>query len=352
VSQGGIDVLESGFVEGDYLETVDGMYFTVKGIHHPENRIIATLRYIPDPNGDREKNGVHYRRVYDQTETRRYLQKHSPQYLSYIPKVSLVLQTVPLDKIKKVYKPRLMLEKILRNSKTELERTVANFVLALSQRSGISQYSFGVTGSLLVGLERQESDVDLNVYGKSNGHQIYQALKKLREEIEWIKGYDKVSVKNVLKSRWESTRLSLELFKEIEVRKVLHGIILGRDYFIRLLRETDQWKKSMPMGRIKLRGIIIDSSESIFTPCKYEIESKYNQYEVSELVSFRGKFTEQAESGDTFEAMGTLEKIWSSSGIQYHLMLGENRDYLLTVEDLDELIFYIPELQMTITLFS
>ena len=143
-------------------------------------------------------------------------------------------------------------------------------------------------------------------------------------------------VKNVLKSRWEGTRLSLELFKEVEIRKVLHGTVLGRDYFIRLLRETKQWEESIQLGRVKLRGKITDSSECIFTPCIYKIEANYNQFKVSELVSFRGKFTEHAESGNNFEAMGTLEKIWSDTGIYYHLMLGDNRDYLLIVEDPDE----------------
>ena len=46
-----------GLIEGDYVETQEGLLFTVKGIHHPEGQIIAYLRYVPDPMGTRERSG-------------------------------------------------------------------------------------------------------------------------------------------------------------------------------------------------------------------------------------------------------------------------------------------------------
>jgi len=37
--------------EGDFLETLEGLIFDVKGLLHPDARVIAYLRYLPDPHG-------------------------------------------------------------------------------------------------------------------------------------------------------------------------------------------------------------------------------------------------------------------------------------------------------------
>ena len=62
-----------GLIEGDYIETIDGLFFTVKGIQKQKELVIAYLRYIPDPNGDRERDGNRYRRVYGLDKTQKIL---------------------------------------------------------------------------------------------------------------------------------------------------------------------------------------------------------------------------------------------------------------------------------------
>ena len=44
----------------DFIYTTDGMYFASTNYIHPEDRYISFLRYIPDENGDREKDGIKY----------------------------------------------------------------------------------------------------------------------------------------------------------------------------------------------------------------------------------------------------------------------------------------------------
>ena len=54
--------------EGDLVETTDNILFDVKGLVHPSNRVVAFLRYVPDPDGDRERDGMRYRKVYALSE--------------------------------------------------------------------------------------------------------------------------------------------------------------------------------------------------------------------------------------------------------------------------------------------
>jgi len=325
----------SRFLEGDYIETVDGLFFAVKGLHHPVDGVIATLRYVPDPEGERERDGVRYRRMYDLEETTRLLAAEHPGYLNRVEGLSLVLQTVPLEKIRRIYKPVERLAHIMEDSRREPETTVSKFVEALREASGVPEACFGVSGSLLIGLQRPESDVDLNVYGASEGRRVYETLKHLREELSWVNPYDDSTVQPVLEARWGDTGLSLETFRGVEKAKVLHGLVSGRDYFIRLIRDREADEASRPLGAVTVRATVADAEGSIYTPCIYRVVGAETQgHAVTELLSFRGKFTEMAVEGDVVEARGTLEEVGGGEK-RYRVVLGGRGDYLVPVRLLD-----------------
>jgi len=325
----------SRFLEGDYIETVDGLFFAVKGLHHPMDSVVATLRYVPDPEGERERGGVRYRRMYDLEETTRMLEAEHPGYLNRVEGLNLVLQTVPLEKIKRVYKPVECLARIMMGPRGEPETTLTKFVEALRDASGVSEACFGVSGSLLIGLQRPESDVDLNVYGASEGRLVYEALKRLRKELDWVKPYDDSSVQPVLEARWGSTGLNLEKLVGVEKAKALHGLVCGRDYFMRLIRDREEDEASRPLGAVTVRATVTDAEGSIYTPCLYRVDGADAQgREVTELLSFRGKFTEMAALGDVVEARGTLEAVGREEKL-YRVVLGSWGDYLVPVRLLD-----------------
>ena len=327
--------------EGDYIETHEGLFFAVKGNRHPKNRIIAYLRYIPSENGDRELDGVRYRRLYDLDETTRLIQESYPHYFSLVDWLGISLQTVPRKMIKRYYDPRQRLMSLRNNPKTSLERSIIWFVENLSRESEVDFDHFGVSGSVLIGLNVDESDIDLNVYGKNQGIQVYQALRKLRIESPRISPYSRLTVKDVVLNRWEDTGLDLDKLADIETGKILHGIFDERDYFIRLIPETyNHSEASWPIRQIKLTATIGDDKEKIFTPCRYKLDTVHSitpeiEYMPSELISFRGKFTEQVSEGDLVEAKGTLEKVTSNQEVSFRVVLGGKGDYLVPLNFLN-----------------
>jgi len=322
----------SGFTEGDYLRTVEGLFFAVKGGVHPDDAVIAYLRYVPDPRGERSLDGERYRRVSDVGETTRYLKEHYPVYLNQIKRLNMTLQSVPVGRIAGVYRPREKLKEILENPATLLETTLTRFVEAIVDESGVPLNSLGVSGSLLIGLDTEGSDVDLNVYGQDEGRKVYEALKRLRRTGGWVSPYDDETVKGVLFARWGDLGRLKEL-AEIEKRKVLHGTVMGTDYFVRLLRD-EEGHPSRPLGVVTFRARVSDSSESIYTPCRYAVEkvetlSDPIQVNPTELVSYRGQFTEQAEAGDLVRVRGSLEEVQGPGGTSFRVILGGPGDYLL-----------------------
>ena len=325
-------------MEGDYVETYEGLFFTVKGFNHPEGLVIAYLRYIPDSNGDRGRDRK-FTRVYSISETTEYLSEKHPKYLNHIESIGLVLQSVPHRDIKRIYKPREYLQKIIREQETPLEEATYRFVDELSRRSGVGLAHFGVSGSPLIGMDIHASDIDLNVYGEEEGKSVYSVLSDIREELDWVSSYDSEKITPIMHSRWGSTGLDLDLFREIELKKLLHGTVQECDYFIRLLKPSVTDEASKPLGTVKLRGII-EEADSIFTPCTYRIRvSKYIDPpcgpDISELVSFRGRFAEQVESSTVVEVSGTLEEVSRNGRLDYRIIMGGPGDYLLPAEILD-----------------
>ena len=103
---------ETDVWEGFAVQTLDGLIFTVKGLLHPLDRVIAYLRYVPDPQGERRfcpmngaGDGVRFRRVYHFEEQLEILQTCYPGYLKQDPVFGLLLQSVPRRLICTVYNP-------------------------------------------------------------------------------------------------------------------------------------------------------------------------------------------------------------------------------------------------------
>jgi hypothetical protein len=135
--------------------------------------------------------------------------------------------------------------------------------------------------------------------------------------------------------------MPFEVFLSHERLKVLQGKFKGADYFVRCVREWDEWqekygdKKYYPAGTATVQATISDDTESILTPCTYRLvdaTSTGKLREPTQIVSFRGRFCEQAHTGERILARGTMEKVVDERGDECRLIVGENpHDSLVVV---------------------
>ena len=326
-------------IESHYLETEEGLFFAVKGLIHPPDRIVGCLRYIPNPNGDRQKEGYNYSRLYHFAEQVQFLQDYYPRYLAFEWTVQGTLQSVPRRSIRRVYDPRVRLQELSwQFNRDPLEEDALAFIDQLHRLSGVSKANLGISGSLLIGLHTSRSDLDVTVHGKQNCLTLHQALKRLLVQggSKTINHLDEQGMEALYAERFADTRMAYKNFFRSERDKVIQGQFHGRTYFIRFLKELEETGETYgslsysPEGKAEILATITDDSDAIFTPCCYSLgEVRYLNgspvNDLREIVSYRGRFCEQAWIGDVVRAYGTLERVQERSGRTWHrLLLGNN----------------------------
>jgi predicted nucleotidyltransferase len=330
--------------EGDLLETTDNILFDVKGLVHPPNGVVAFPRYVPDSNGDRERDGIRYRKVYALSERYALLEHAFPQYLVYDRVFNEYLCEVPADAAKHHHQPTHRLQDLRHeNELDDVERTALRFMELLKTNAEVPWSKLGISGSILVRLHTPTSDIDPVVYGSESCHKVYSTLRQMLEDRKSpVKRYNLGELKELFDFRSKDTTMRFEDFVRTDHRKALQGKFMGRDYFVRFVKDWNEVEEQYgtilykAVGYSKIRAKIVDGSEAIFTPCCYKIENveilEGSHVEpIEEIVSFRGRFCEQAKSGDVVVAQGKVERLQREEYREHlRLLLGNKiSDYMI-----------------------
>ncbi len=322
--------------EGDFVETFEGSIFDVKGLVHPPSRVVAFLRYVPDPKGDRKKDGTTYRKVYALSKRYALLKRAFPQYLVYDPVFNENLCEVPVEALKHHYQPAHRLRDLRYEDELDaVEKTALRFVELLKENAEVPWKRLGISGSILVRLHTPTSDIDPIVYGSETCYKVYSALRRMLEDRKsLLKPYSLEELKELFDFRSKDTTMRFEDFVRTDSRKVLQGKFMGRDYFVRFVKDWNEVEEQYgtilykPVGYAKIKARVVDDLEAIFTPCCYKIENVEilegpHVEPIEEIVSFRGRFCEQARGGEVVIAQGKIERLQREGDREhFRLLLG------------------------------
>ena len=177
----------------------------------------------------------------------------------------------------------------------------------------------GCTGSLLCGLENQESDIDLVVYGQEwfrARHNLIRAigngtLEGLSEDM-WRRVYEK-----------RKPSFGFEEFLIHEKRKWNRGQISGTYFDLLYTRSYEDlggvnFGRGRVIGRRTILGVVEDSTHAFDSPAFYRIRHD----EISAVLSFTHTYSGQAFSGELIEASGVCEV----HGDELWLIVGTSRE--------------------------
>ena len=331
-------------VEGFALETHDGLIFTVKGLVHPPEGTVAYLRYVPDPAGDRRREGRRYRRVYSFADQATELRARGLRYEVEDPVFGRRVQIVPDADVRMLHDPRARLGQVAaRGPQGELEAAALDLCGLLARSAGMSPGAVGLTGSLLFGLQNAASDLDVVVYGGRECLAAHAALHRLMSDPRSpLRPPAAEELAAIAAAHRQDTPISDENFLRLQARKVNEGRFAGRACFVRFVRRLDEATESYgdpcyaPLGTATLRGRVVDASEAVFTPCRYLVgqvttDDGPSPGETCEIASFRGRFSDQARGGERVHARGSLERLtWRNGRVTTRLTVGGPGDFLVS----------------------
>jgi predicted nucleotidyltransferase len=332
-------------IEGFAVETVEKLIFAVKGLVHPPDRLIAYVRYLPDSTGDRIREGVNYRRVYHFNEQHQIIQTQYPVYLHDEPDFGIRMQSVPLKRIQQVYDPRDRVADIYAHGPNDrIEKNALALVRLLGQTANVPSENLGISGSVLFGLYHSESDIDIVVYGETEGRAVHQALRGLLDNpAESVYPLDRDQLMALHASHQPELPLSFAEFARIQSRKVNEFFFKEFQCFIMFVKWPDQWGERYAdpsfeqLGSAMIRAQVKEDRDSIFTPCRYLIEDVSfldgrPESDLREVISFRGLFSDQARAGEWIQAKGSLERVIPQSDPVYYRLTvgGQVGDYLVS----------------------
>ena len=323
--------------EGELIKTKDNVIFDVKGLVHPPRRVIAFPRFIPSAQGSRRHGKSLYGKVYSFSERFKFLQEKAPALIVHDKVFDEILCEVPVEAITKHYNPIEKLRR-LRSAKTlsELERKAVQLAETLKEAADIPWRTIGISGSLLVGLHTLQSDIDPVVYGVESCRKAYAALESLlMTGASRFKPYSREELQGLFDFRSKDTMMSFEDFVRVESRKAFQGKFSGTDYFVRFVKDWNQISEQYGdvcyknCGYAKITATVADDAEALFTPCTYKlgnvkiIEGARLQ-PIREIVSFRGRFCEQARTGEAIAAQGKVERVTDkqTGSEHYRMILG------------------------------
>jgi predicted nucleotidyltransferase len=336
------------FREGDIIETRDRLIFDVKGTVHPPDRVIAFLRYYPSENGGRKRGGIRYQKVYSFDDRFSALKEKAPSYIYFDKVFGSVMQGVPKKDVKHLYQPTHKLSEMLAKQENldALERQSLNFCKLLTKSADVSLEKIGITGSILVGLHSESSDIDIIVYGTGNCLSVYEAIGSLYSDSgSKVSPYTEEALRRLFKFRASDTYTEWGSFLRTEKRRRLQGTFGEYDYFLRFVKDWNEVQENYgditytPQGKATIKATVVDDTDSLFTPCTYKVNDvrfakgqDTNQADISEITSFRGRFCEIARNGEAIVGRGKLELVTNKSGsTQTRLVVGRDKEDYLTL---------------------
>ena len=334
-------------LEGAAVETTAGLIFTVKGVVHPPDGVVAYLRYVPDPEGDRVRGGERYRRVYSVVEQEEALGARGLSYRRVDPTFGESVDAVPWGDVTRVYDPRERLQR-LRDLGPDGPLTADALALAelLRETASVPPSALGLTGSLLFDLHTPGSDIDLVVYGDRESREVHATLADLLDDpsspVARPRGEELAAIHA---GHRKDTPLSLADFARLQAGKVNEGRFAGRPFFVRFVKLPAEGSERYgdprfaPAGRALVEALVVGAGDALFTPCRYSFgEVRFLEGprvdDLCEAVSFRGRFADQARAGQWVRAHGALERVlWRDGREATRLMVGGRPgDYLLGLE--------------------
>lgn len=326
--------VSSKYRDFDYIKTKDGVVFIVNSAIHPKNKIRASVVYFPRSDGNRvdRKTGRKYiKKIEEAPSADSLILKIHPEYFPGKEEVIRNCFLVPINQVVEHYKPRHFLKECLKKNILGDSRW-KKLILAIDKIANVPLNDIGIYGSLLVGLNKDVSDVDIVIYGQNN-------LEKFRDNFELLlanTGIKKASRKQriakiikwkkIAKNNPKYSPIEFDKLQRIESRRWSRICVYGDDITsIRFAYNDDEIPQevitSPVIKEVRICGKVVDSIRTHFCPkvAKVAVDNR-----ILEVITYNFLFLSCVFDKDEVEIFGNYRK----DGQREYITLDEPSHYI------------------------
>jgi predicted nucleotidyltransferase len=293
----------------DFIETAEGLIFAVVAQELEQGKVLCFLRYVKEDTGWKK---------YDTAEANDLLKRRHPDYLHYSSVLDAHLHAVAVTRITRHHQPRQRLQHVMLSKELDAVEQDLLQLCHLFQQQGLDLIKVGVTGSLLIGVQNQNSDIDLVFYGRDAFHEaraitcelIRQGHLQELDDSDWDQSYQR-----------RSCALSYGEYVWHERRKYNKAIINGRKFDLNFIDNETRLESInyQKCGTATLQCKVTDATRAFDYPAEFKVDHEH----VDTIVSFTATYTGQALGGETVEVSGLLEQVEQGSK---RIVVGSSRE--------------------------
>lgn len=310
----------------------DGNYLKVVGDIHPKGCVVSYVKYFPSEYGTRIKDGKRY--GYNSFVSKSFsILGDKADRVCFSPFHGGILTSTPDSKIVKVFSARGKLQEIVANKETYKKHKVGSelitFLEAIENRVDLG--NLGITGSFLIDMQNESSDIDLVCYGEKTYRQLKKVFNKACEPY-----LGDNAMRLYARRMIHMADMNFDALIKQENRK-LQGLTFKNKVHINCqpLREDSGIFADIELievGEISCVARIIEDREGIYSPAIYKIKTinvldslfdgrKQFKDEVKYLISFIGAYSNSFLRGDKVFLEGKLVQVRNGGKIAYGIEL-------------------------------
>lgn len=292
----------------DFLETAEGLLFAVVEGGLEQGRALCFLRY--------RREGGAWRKLGTE-EANTLLAASYPHYLHYSSARDAHLHGVAMDRVLIHHRPRQRLAGLAAAGGGDAVEAKLCRLLSLLAATGVDLGCMGVTGSLLIGAQRPDSDFDLVVYGREAFFRVRQAVAGLLRsgrlqpltDALWRESYGR-----------RGCALDYADYLRHEQRKFNKAAFEGVKFDITLTaEEIEPAQTYRKQGAAVVTARVTDASRAFDNPARYALEHP----QIGEALSYTHTYVGQARPGETVEIAGQVEQS-ADGGLR--IVVGSSRE--------------------------
>lgn len=296
------------FLPKDYVETKNGLIFSVLCLGTEDQRVVGWLRYQREASGLRKLATV---------EAERLVRERHAQWHYYSPPRDVWLHGIFPPDIVRHYRPELWHERLPAGASAQ-RLALEKLLTALPDTGHGLRANTGVTGSLLLGAQRPSSDVDLVVYGRPAFGEFRDWVRQQFLQHSFVSSLTRPQWLEAYRRR--ACELTFEEYEWHERRKANKFSVAGIKFDLSCIDRppADAQVAGHKLGELCIRALVTDASAAFDSPALYRVRHPHVALVLATTPTYAG----QVERHEWLEAAGTLE---ACSSFQ-RLVVGGSRE--------------------------